>query len=494
MGIFRVAAESIGGALGDQWLERIEASNIDGSTIASYGVVSRKGEKRNRNKKGSPNVISNGSLIQVPENTFMLLVDSGKIIAATDDPGFYQVDNSRAPSIFFKSTGENPVPGHNNTDNDEIERPGGIAQTIQDTFERFKFGGSAPYEQKVIYINMMEIPSVRFGTPNPIIFGDRKLVPGTMLSTEIRAHGSYSIKVSDPILFYREVMHKTGAKDFKKDDLAEQYIDEFLAAFSDAIASMAYEDCSVIELPTRQRDIGKFMATTLDDDWLSQRGFYISAVAVRSMTYDEQTKEFINQHRQDALLMDPNRRAARMTRGVAAGIENAGSNANGSMMGFAGVGMGMNAAGGQGGLSGVMNPVNQQAVNHAPAPSHATWTCTCGTNNDENAKFCGNCGSKKPVVRAEGAWDCSCGQVNTGAFCGNCGSKKPVVRAEGSWDCSCGQVNTGAFCGSCGNKKPAEEAAAVYKCNNCGFEPEDSSNLPKFCPSCGDKFDLTDRL
>lgn len=494
MGIFRVAAESIGGALGDQWLERVEASNIDGNTIASYGVVSRSDEKRNRNRKGSPNVISNGSLIQVPENTFMLLVDSGKIIAATDDPGFYQVDNSRAPSIFFKSTGENSVEGYNNTDNNDIPRPGGIATAIQDTFERFKFGGSAPYEQKVIYINMMEIPSIRFGTPNPIIFGDRKLVPGTMLSTEIRAHGSYSIKVSDPILFYREVMHKTGAKDFVKDDLAEQYIDEFLAAFSDAIASMAYEDCSVIELPTRQRDIGKFMATTLDEDWLSQRGFYINSVAVRSMTYDEQTKEFINQHRQDALLLDPNKRAARMTRGISAGIENAGSNANGAMMGFAGVGLGMNAAGGQGGLSGVMNPGNQQGGQNSPAPSSATWTCSCGTSNQENAKFCGSCGSKKPEVRPEGAWDCSCGKVNTGAFCGSCGSKKPVVRAKGAWDCSCGQVNTGAFCGSCGNAKPAEEKAAVYKCNNCGFTPEDSSNLPKFCPSCGDKFDLTDRL
>jgi len=200
MGIFRVAAEAVGGTLGDQWLERIEASNIDNSTVASYGIVSRKGEKRNRNRKGSSNVISNGSLIQVPENTFMLLVDSGKIISVTDEPGFYQVDNSRAPSVFFTSDGENPIEGYNNTDNNQIDRPGGLVNTLKDSFERFKFGGGAPYEQKVIFINMQEIPSIRFGTPNPIIFGDRKLVPGTMISTEIRAHGTYSIKVSDPYL------------------------------------------------------------------------------------------------------------------------------------------------------------------------------------------------------------------------------------------------------------------------------------------------------
>lgn len=466
MGIIRVGMEAVGGTLADQWLERVEPANINNSIVASYGVVSRKDEKRNRNRKGSPHVISNGSLIQVPENTFMILVDSGKIIAATNEAGFYQVDNSRAPSIFFESSGENEVAGYNNTGNNGIERPGGIMNTVKDSFERFKFGGSAPYEQKVIYINMQEIPNIRFGTPNPIIFGDRKLVPGTMISTEIRAHGTYSIKVSDPILFYREVLNKTGDKDFAKDDMAEQYIDEFLAAFSDSIASMAYEDCSVIELPTRQREIGKFMAQTLDEEWLSQRGFFINSVAVRNMTYDEETKKFIDQHRQDALLLDPNRRAARMTRGVASGIENAGKNENGAMMGFAGVGMGMNAVGG--GLSDVMNPATPQAPvspQTAPqaAPEAGGWTCTnCGNTNNDAAKFCSGCGNKKPEPVAAGSWHCS----------------------------ECGTANTGKFCTNCGNKKPE---AATYQCNNCGFVPEDPSNPPKFCPSCGDKFDITDR-
>jgi len=462
MGIFQVAAATVAGELGDQWLERVEPNQLDNYTVASYGVVSRRGEKRNKNRKGSPNVISNGSLIQVPENAFMILVDSGKIIAATDQAGFYQVDNTKAPSIFFQSDEGTDIDGHHNTDRGEIERPGGIMNTLKDSFERFKFGGAAPYEQKVIYINKMEIPSIRFGTPNPIIFGDRMLVPGTMLSCEIRAHGTYSIKISDPMLFYREVLNKTGEKDFTKDDMAEQYVDEFLAAFSDALASLAYENISVIELPTRQRDMGKYMATTLDEDWMRMRGFYINSVAVRNMTYDEQTKEFINQHRQDALLMDPNRRAARMTRGVAAGIEAAGSNANGSMMGFAGVGMGMNAVGGQNGLSNVMNPVQANSdfaqSQNAQAPQGDVktggWTCSnCNTHNLDSAKFCGQCGRKKPV---DNTWTCGCGQENTGNFCSECGSRRPETQER--------------------------------KCSSCGYIPQDQTQTPKFCPNCGNQF------
>jgi membrane protease subunit (stomatin/prohibitin family) len=266
-------------------------------------------------------------------------------------------------------------------------------------------------------------------------------------------------------------MQKTGSSDFKKEDMAEQYIDEFLAAFSDAIANMAYENCSVIELPTRQREIGKFMSTTLDEDWLKMRGFYINSVAVRNMTYDEETKKFIDQHRQDSLLLDANRRAARMTRGVAAGIENAGSNANGSVMGFAGVGLGLNAAGGQGGLAGVMNPQNQGGVaNQAPkeeslGQNQPTWLCSCGSKNKESAKFCSSCGSAKPAQESK----------------------------EGDgWTCSCGHTSHGAFCSECGSKKPEEKAS--YKCNNCGWMPQDNTQPPKFCPSCGDKFDITDRI
>lgn len=30
------------------------------------------------------------------------------------------------------------------------------------------------------------------------------------------------------------------------------------------------------------------------------------------------------------------------------------------------------------------------------------------------------------------------------------------------------------------------------KCSSCGWEPEDPSATPKFCPNCGDRFDGDD--
>ena len=69
-----------------------------------------------------------------------------------------------------------------------------------------------------------------------------------------------------------------------------------------------------------------------------------------------------------------------------------------------------------------------------------------------------------------------------------CGEKRPEDLY--GWRCTCGAFNKGKFCSECGAPKPA--GAKVYKCDKCGWEPEDKSNPPKFCPECGDKFDEND--
>ena len=99
MGIIRTA---IGAATGsvrsgfqDQFLEAIEPEEMDAQTVFTRGVMVRKGSNR-----PTTDVISDGSVIHVYDNQFMILVDGGKIIDYTAEPGYYTVSNSSAPSMF----------------------------------------------------------------------------------------------------------------------------------------------------------------------------------------------------------------------------------------------------------------------------------------------------------------------------------------------------------------------------------------------------------
>lgn len=164
MGIIRAAVNAVHGSLADQWLETVEPYEMGEHTVFTEGILVRKGQ----NKKGSQ-TISNGSVIHVYDNQFMMLVDGGKIIDYTAEPGYFIVDQSSSPSMFS----------------------GSLDAAVKDTFERLKFGGQTPHEQRVFYINLQEIKGIKFGTRNPVNYFDQFYNAELFL----RAHGSYSIRI-----------------------------------------------------------------------------------------------------------------------------------------------------------------------------------------------------------------------------------------------------------------------------------------------------------
>ena len=96
MGLISAAVSSVSGVLSDSWKEVIEPDDMSDSTLLVKGVAVKKGS----NKKGTDNYVSNGSVIHVYPNTLMLLMDGGKIVDYSAQEGYYEVNNSSAPSIF----------------------------------------------------------------------------------------------------------------------------------------------------------------------------------------------------------------------------------------------------------------------------------------------------------------------------------------------------------------------------------------------------------
>lgn len=416
MGILRATGQAIGGGFADAWLETIEPDNMGEHTVFTKGVLYNRGQ----NKKGTQDTVSNGSIIHVYDNQFMMLVDGGKVVDYTAEPGYYKVDNSSMPSLFNGQFGE----------------------SVKETFNRVRFGGGTPQKQQVFYVNLQEIKGIKFGTRMPINYFDMFYNAELFL----RAHGTYSIKIVNPLQFYAEVIPR-NKEHVDIDEINEQYISEFMEALQAAINQMSAEGTRISFVTSKAMELGKYMAKILDEDWNRMRGMEIQSVGIASISYDEKSQELINTRNEGAMLSDPSIAQGYMVKNLSEGVKNAGSNEAGAMQGFLGVGMGVNAMGnmmnGFSQMNQGMYQNQQQAMNQQQGMYQTQQNVNQGMYQNQPMQGMNQ-------MQPGNTWTCACGNVNSGKFCSECG--KPAPASE--WTCECGAVNSGKFCGQCGKPRP----------------------------------------
>ncbi|MGC6767912.1 SPFH domain-containing protein [Enterococcus sp. LJL51] len=407
MGIIKAAIGAVGGGLADQWVEAIEPADMSDTTVMTKGVFVRKDDRRGSNKKGTADVLTDGSVVHVYPNMMMILVDGGKIIDYTAEEGYYVVKNDSAPSMFN----------------------GSLKDAVAETFNRFKFGGVTPQKQQVYYINLQEIKGIKFGTASPINYFDNFYNAELFL----RAHGTYSIKITDPLLFFSNAIPR-NKEQVEINDINEQYLSEFLTALQAAINKMSADGERISYVPSKSMELSSYLSSILDDNWRELRGMEIVSAAVASISYTDDSTKLINMRNQGAMLGDPGVREGYVQGSLARGMEEAGKNPNGSMSGFMGVGMGMNTSGNYFNQASQTNQQqmqqNQQQQEQQKQSAADSWTCP------------------------------QCGVENQGKFCSNCGTPKPT------------------------NEVPKLE----MKCSECHEIVDLANGIPKFCPHCGKPF------
>ena len=435
MGLIKAGIGSLGGTLADQWKEFFYCEAMDKDVLVTKGQKRVSG--RSSNTKGNDNIISNGSGIAVADGQCMIIVEQGKVVEVCAEPGEYTYDSSTEPSIFTGSFGES------------------LKQTFQAVGKRFTYGGDTGKDQRVYYFNTKELIDNKFGTPNPIPFRvvDSKI--GLDIDVSVRCSGVYSYKIADPLLFYTNVCGNVSAE-YRRSELDSQLKTEFISALQPAFAKLSEMGLRPNQMIAHTADMEAAMNEALSSKWSSLRGLQVVSIALGSVTLPEEDAQLIKQLQRTAIMRDPTMAAATLVGAQADAMKAAVSDEGGAMTGFMGMGMAMNAGG--------MNAQNlfamgQQQQQAAPAP-------------------------------AANGWKCNCGATATGKFCPECGSPKPAD--GGSWTCSCGTANTGKFCQNCGSKKPA--GIPQYRCDKCGWQPENPTKAPRFCPECGDIFDNGDLI
>ena len=444
MGLIKAAFGALGGTLADQWKEFFYCEALPSD------VLVRKGEKRvsgrSSNTKASDNIISNGSGIAVADGQCMIIVEQGKIVEVCAEPGEFTYDSSTEPSIFAGKLGKS------------------IVDSFKTLGKRFTYGGDTGKDQRVYYINTKEIMGNKFGTPSPILFEVTNKAVGFYKTVNIRCNGVYSYFITDPLLFYSKVCGNVEYE-YTREEIDSTLKTEFVSQLQNAFGVLAAQELRPAQLPGKVNELRSAMNDALRYEWIESRGITVGKIALNPINLAEEDMKAIAQM-EDSMSYGTNAAmmAGRMTTATANAMETAAGNSAGAMNGFIGMGMAGNAMGG--GFNAAQQfyamgqQQQQQTAAAAPAPA--------------------------PAAPAADGWNCACGNVNTGKFCTECGAAKP---ADG-WKCACGAVNKGKFCCECGAKKPA--GVPQYKCDKCGWQPDDPTKAPKFCPECGDPFDAGD--
>lgn len=420
MGLIKAAFEAGRSTLADQWLEYFYCDSL------SNDILIQKGERqvtRGSNTKGNDNIITNGSGIAVNEGQAAMIVEDGKIVDFTVEPGRFTWNTSSEPSLFDNGWK-------------------GLKDSFKIFGKRFTMGGDAGKDQRVYYINLKEIMDNKFGSATPMPYRDP-----TYRGIYIRYFGMYSFKVKDPIVFFANISGNVSGT-YTKDMLMEQCDAEFITALDTALSMCSDQGYQYNDLPKKQREIASFMNDTLDEDWGKRRGIEVESVAIAKVTPDDESRQRMQKIDDSIMLSDSRIASGRMVDAQANAMENAAKNEAGAFTGFLGMGMAANASGQSAAMFDHMNPTENNPLFTGSTPKDKT------------------------------GWTCECGAVNNGKFCSECG--KPQPKPAGTWTCECGSVNTGKFCSECGKPK----ASGGFTCSNeeCGFTSDEDM---KFCPNCG---------
>jgi hypothetical protein len=423
MGLISAITGAAGGVLADSWRDYFYQDSIDDSVLVIKGK--KRVDQRGSNNKGTNNVITDGSIIDVADGQCMIVVENGAIKDVCAEPGKFVYSNTAEPTIFA----------------------GNLKTTIKRSWEQFKnrltFGGGATGDTRIYYVNTKEIRGNKYGTAAPIPYRVVDTNIGLDMDTAIRCHGEYAFKVVDPVLLYKEVAGNVSDV-FETVELEKQMRPDLLTALQPAIGRLSGIGSRYSDIPNHTLELANELNSIMSSTWGERYGIEISSFAMSSITISKEDEDLIKQLQRTAVFQRTSMAAANLSAAQADAMRNAANNAGGAMLGFAG----MNMANQMGGMN--AGQLYQMAAQEQAAQQQF------GGNPQMNGMQQMNNGMQQNASQQGGTWTCSHGHAN----------------------------NTGKFCAECGEPKPA----ATLRCSACGYTPNDPLNPPKFCPECGKPF------
>ena len=216
---------------------------------------------------------------------------------------------------------------------------------IMTTLQHWDHGFKSPFKSEIYYVNTTRFNDLKWGTKNPIMLRDPEFGP-----TRIRAFGTYSVRVTDPAKFLREIVGTDG--EFTMDEISFQIRNIIVQSFTQVIASSGIP---VLDMAANTADLGKLIAGAIAET-VAEYGITIPELYIENISLPPAVEAALDTRTSRGLTGDLD---AHMQYAAAEALRKGGE-ASGAMGAGLGAGMGMAMA------SQMANPWARNALQAAP--------------------------------------------------------------------------------------------------------------------------------
>ena len=207
--------------------------------------------------------IKYGAKLTVREGQAAVFVHEGQL-ADVFGPGLYQLETNNMP--------------------------------IMTTLQHWDHGFSSPFKSEVYFINTTRFNDQKWGTKNPIMTRDPEFGP-----VRIRAFGTYSMRVSDPAVFLREIVGTDG--EFTADEVSMQIRNIIVQEFSQTIAKSGIP---VLDMAANTRDLGQIVTTAINPT-VAEYGLTLPEFYIENISLPEEVEKALDKRTSVGIAGDLNK-------------------------------------------------------------------------------------------------------------------------------------------------------------------------------------------
>jgi Putative virion core protein (lumpy skin disease virus) len=341
--------------------------------------------------------IKNGAQLIVRESQAAIFVSEGQI-ADLFPPGRYTIDGGNTP--------------------------------ILSKLGAWKYGFNSPFKAEVYFASTKQFTDLKWGTPNPVMMRDSDFG-----MVRLRAFGIYSIRVSDPKAFIKEIAG-TNAR-FVTDDIQGQLKRTLVGGFSDALAE---SKIAALDLASNYDELSKFTRDKLNEEFKTL-GLELTKFVIENISLPQEVEAAMDKRTSMGVIGDVGRYSQFQ---AADAMRDAAQNPGGGAGTGAGLGAGF-AIGNA--MAGAMTDAMKQSKQGGATEQMACPKC--GAGNSSGVKFCNECGAKLDVAQTVPCVKCAAPLQAGAKFCNDCGAKQEKLTCA---NCKA-EISPGAkFCNECGQK------------------------------------------